>query len=152
MAKTSNRTKREPDAVANCTGLNLRKATRAVSQLYDETLAPTGLRGTQFSVLAATAKNGPLAMSALADRLVTDRTTLTRNLRPLEARGLLAVIAGEDRRERLVTITPAGEKALKAARPYWRKAQAHMVDGLGQGQWRELLSGLAGALTVARRR
>ena len=73
-----------------CTHAHLRKAMRTVSQAYDEALKPSGLRATQFTLLSVLAKSGPMPLTRLADIIVVDRTTLTRNLRPLERDGLVA--------------------------------------------------------------
>lgn len=76
---------------------NLRKVTRAVSQLYDRMLKPSVLRVTQFSLLVELAIVGSTIISELADKMVMDRTTLTRNLKPLEKRGLVVIAPGQDR-------------------------------------------------------
>ncbi len=126
----------------NCTCFGLRKAARAVTQMYDQVLKPTGLRTTQFSLLAVTERVGPRGMAELAEQLVMDRTTLTRNLKPLLDRGLLKTVAGADRRRRPVAITAKGRAALSQALPYWREAQARMTGGLGRARWGRLLGDL----------
>ena len=137
---------------ANCTCLNLRKAARAVTQAYDQALRPSGLRATQFSLLSAVENRGPLGMTALAKALVTDRTTLTRNLKPLIAVGLLEVVEGADRRERPIALTAKGRRSLAKAVPMWRKAQVHMTDGLGHERWAGLLGDLDAAVRLAHSR
>ena len=137
---------------ANCTCLNLRKAARAVTQAYDQALKSSGLRATQFSLLSALENRGSLGMTALAKTLVTDRTTLTRNLKPLIAGGLLEVVAGADRRERPIALTAKGRRALAWAAPLWRKAQAHMTDGLGHERWTGLLRDLDAVVRLAQAR
>ncbi|MGH6922173.1 MAG: MarR family winged helix-turn-helix transcriptional regulator [Propylenella sp.] len=108
----------------SCTCLALRKAARAVTQHYDRALRPAGLRATQFGLLVGLTQSGPVPMAKLADIMGLDRTSLTRNLRPLEATGWLTVAEDdEDRRVRIVAITPKGVAALRKARPAWRKAQ-----------------------------
>ena len=95
------------DETADCACLNLRGAARAVTQMYDEVLRPSGLKATQFSVLAAVATIGPAAMTVIAKALVMDRTTLTRNLKPLMDRGLVKAGKGaDDRRQRRIVVTP----------------------------------------------
>ncbi len=126
----------------NCTCFGLRKAARAVTQMYDRTLKPTGLRTTQFSLLAVTDRVGPRGMAELAEQLVMDRTTLTRNLKPLLDRGLLESVAGADRRRRPIAITAKGRAALAQALPYWREAQARMTGSLGRARWGRLLGDL----------
>jgi DNA-binding MarR family transcriptional regulator len=110
---------------------NLRKASRAVNQAFDAMLRPTGLRASQFAVLVALAQTHTVTITRLARWLVMDRTTLSRNLRPLETHGYLAIAPGADRREQEIRITPSGEEALRNAYPCWEKAQANISDGLG---------------------
>lgn len=86
--------------------------------------------------------HGPLTISRLAEHIVAERTTLTRNLAVLERQGLLRIADGEDRRERYVRITPQGEAALEAALPLWRQAQAAMEQSLGPEQLQSLLGTL----------
>jgi DNA-binding MarR family transcriptional regulator len=136
--------------VTACACLNVRRAARAVTALYDQTLAPTGLRATQVTLLVALEKTGPIPFTRLAGLLGMDRTTLTRNLEPLRRAGLLSLRPGEDRRVRLAAITEKGRKALGEAIPLWQQAQRRITEGLGQGRWdavrRDIqqLSGLAG--------
>ena len=137
-------------SVRTCACFNLRKAARAVTQLYDEVLAPSGLRGTQFSVLAVISAAGPATMTDLADILVMDRTTLTRNLKPLLDRALVERGEGEDRRQRPIAITPAGRDALGQALPFWEKAQARIAGGLGAARWKGMIEDLNTAIRLAR--
>ena len=137
-------------SVRTCACFNLRKAARAVTQLYDEVLAPSGLRGTQFSVLAVIAAAGSATMTELADTLVMDRTTLTRNLKPLLGRGLVERGEGEDRRQRPIAITAAGREALDQALPLWEKAQARIAGGLGAARWKGMVGDLDEAIRLAR--
>ena len=136
---------------ADCICFNLRKAARAVTQEYDAALQPSGLKATQFSLLAMAERLGPGPMARLAEELVMDRTTLTRNLRPLEKQGLIRIQPGEDRRARLVEVTPAGRDALARALPLWQRTQARMREGLGLGT-DDLLRQLHAAVTVAQGR
>lgn len=134
----------------HCTCFNLRKAARAVTQVYDEALKPTGLRATQFSLLGVVAHQGPAGMSELADHLVMDRTTLTRNLKPLMEQGLLKTVAGDDRRYKPIAITKKGQDAFKKAMPYWQKAQNKLANGLGKKNWLDLLGILDETITLTR--
>lgn len=134
----------------NCTCFGLRKAARAVTQMYDQALRPTGLRATQLSLLVAVERAGPCAVRALAERMVMDRTTLTRNLKPLLDRGLLERVAGADRRRHPIAITAKGRAALTRALPYWREAQARMAKGLGRARWERLLGELTELAELAR--
>ncbi|HZA29193.1 MAG TPA: MarR family winged helix-turn-helix transcriptional regulator [Gammaproteobacteria bacterium] len=126
----------------SCACFNLRKVTRAVTQLYDEMLRPAGLRVTQFSLLVAVRMAGPVGVMRLAEITVMDRTTLTRNLELLQKQGLIEVTAGADRRSRIVTITAEGNGAIAEALPFWKKAQSHVVNSLGQERWADMLMDL----------
>jgi len=126
-------------ATAMCTSFNLRKAARAVTQFYDEALKASGLKSTQFSLLSMASASGGAPISRLADDMAMDRTTLTRNLKPLEEAGLIRVECGEDRRVRKVVVTADGEHALSRAIPMWRRAQTRMIDRLGDEQWADFL-------------
>ncbi len=135
---------------ANCTCANLRMAARAVTQFYSSVLSPSGLKGSQFSLLSWLANKGPLSMNALAGFLVTDRTTLTRNLKPIERKGLVEIVPGEDRRVRMVSITDAGRTAYERAKPLWAEAQAAMVERLGDKDWRKLIKVLRSTVAAVR--
>ncbi len=136
-------------SVAGCTCYNLRKATRAVTQLYDEMLRPSGLRVTQFSLLSAVGLFGTVSVSALAEEAVMDRTTLTRNLQLLESQGLIRIEPGADARVREVSLTPAAREKLAVAHTYWKKAQSRMADRLGADRLQRLLGDLSGAVEAA---
>jgi DNA-binding MarR family transcriptional regulator len=133
-----------------CVCFNVRKAARAVTQLYDEMLRPSGLRVTQFSLLMAARGLDSATLKRLARAVGTDRTTLTRNLRPLEKQGLLRVEPGADRRERKVTLTARGERTMAEALPLWEAAQARVTNSFGQERLRRLFAELA-ALAAAGR-
>lgn len=114
------------DAPCACT--TLRRATRVVTAAYDAALAPSGLRITQFSVLRTLARLGPLPVSRLAAEAALDRSTMGRNLDPLERRGLVRIQVGEvDQRERVAHLTDAGKAAIEIALPYWRAAQQRVA-------------------------
>jgi len=115
-----------------CVCGRLRRAARALTQLYDDTMAPAGLRITQFSLLHALARSGPQRITELATLVLLDRTALSRNLEPLAAEGLVRIAAGRDARTREVCLTRAGEAALAKAMPYWRRAQVQVTQQLGQ--------------------
>jgi DNA-binding MarR family transcriptional regulator len=136
-------------AVLECTCFNLRKAARAVTQLYDEFLRPSGLRVTQFSLLMAVRGLGPIRITNLAEKAVMDRTTLKRNVELLEREGLVRITPGRDARVREVSLTAAAQERLSEALPLWQKAQTHMTTRLGQGRADRLLSDLAAAIDTA---
>lgn len=133
-----------------CTCANLRKASRAVTQFYEEMLRPTGLRATQFTVLCAISVLGQPTITDLADTLVMDRTTLTRNLKPLEKQRLVESVSGKDRRTRMVRLTSQGHQLLAEALPLWQEAQTKMVNGLGQETTDQLLQLLSNVVGVVR--
>jgi len=135
-------------AARECTADSLRRASRALNSLYDEALAPTGLRGTQFSLLVALSLAGDMPVTRIAGLLGLDRTTLTRNLAPLEHDGLLETAASQDRRVRLVRLTAKGRAALERALPLWDEAQHHVVRALGEPRWRKLLDGLSAVTAI----
>ncbi|MDH4194458.1 MAG: MarR family winged helix-turn-helix transcriptional regulator [Nitrospirota bacterium] len=133
-----------------CVCFNIRKSARAITQLYEEALRPTGLRATQFTLLVATRVMGAVTITELAKALVMDRTTLTRSLRPLEVQGLVRILPGKaDRREREVTLTTAGQETLATALPLWETVQTQVTRELGQGRVTRLLTDLAATVRVA---
>ena len=130
---------------ATCMGMHIRRASRIVTQIYDEALRPTGLVLNQFTLLVAIHLAGSTSQARLAQELFTDQTTLTRNLKLLEKRRLIEMQPGEDRRVRLVSLTPEGQVALANALPLWEQAQAEVIERFGQEQSKALLSLLAEA-------
>jgi DNA-binding MarR family transcriptional regulator len=132
---------RDFGACASCTCFAMRRAARAVTQHYDRLLRPTGLRVTQFTLLAALTVAGPLPINRLARRLGLERTTLTRNLRPLEAKGWVAVAEDADRRVHTVAITARGRAMARTALPAWREAQATVGARLADMRLGVLLAG-----------
>lgn len=128
-----------------CVCFNVRKASRAITQLYDDFLQPSGLKSTQYSVLVAISMYGESGLGALARGIVTDRTTLTRNLKPLINQGLVEDLRGADKRTRMLRLTAKGRQALKSAFPLWLKAQDCVMKQLGDdrfGQLREAANGI----------
>jgi DNA-binding MarR family transcriptional regulator len=127
---------KDPFTPTACVCFNLRRAVRTVTRHYDAALAPVGLTANQFSILAvlsgrAFSGGGPSTLGALATRLGMDRTTLTRNLKPLTRDGLVDTQRGDDRRQRAIVLTAAGRARLADAQPLWRKAQSQTVERLG---------------------
>jgi DNA-binding MarR family transcriptional regulator len=138
------------ERVQRCVCGNLRMAARLVTQRYDDALRPTGLRFMQFTLLARLRAADRLTMTELAQQMALDRTTLTRNLKPLIERGYAQIVSGKDRRERLVTLTEHGRDALRKALPRWEQAQDSMTAGLGEDATSALLGLLRAAGQVAR--
>ena len=115
-----------------CNCFMVRSAARHVTQLYDQFLAPVGLHVTQFSILAKLKRLGPMTINALAKEMVMDRTTLGRNVLPLERDGLIKIEASAtDGRAKELHLTKAGEKRLLAGREAWEQAQARFQNRLG---------------------
>jgi DNA-binding MarR family transcriptional regulator len=120
-------------ASCNCTAL--RQAGRHLTQFYDAALAGNGLRITQYAILELVAKRGPLTISELAEWLVMDRTTIGRNLWPLEREGLIDIrVARHDRRAREVTLSESGREREAEARPAWQRAQDHFEREFDSGR------------------
>jgi DNA-binding MarR family transcriptional regulator len=122
-----------PPGPEECTCLAVRKAARHITQFYDQYLAPVGLRTTQFSILAKLKRLGPMTINALASELVMDRTTLGRNVLPLERDGLISIVPGRiDRRSKELQLTNAGIDRLQAARKGWKDAQTRFATVFGE--------------------
>ena len=135
-----------------CTALNLRKASRVVTKLFDDVLRPIGLRSTQLPILVTLRLLGPTTMRQLSAELAMSPTTLTRNLRPLVKRGMVQVLAGDDRRTREISLAEEGRKLLEEAVPLWEKAQGFTVESLGRDRWRNLITELSAAVEVVQAR
>jgi DNA-binding MarR family transcriptional regulator len=129
-----------------CTCFKLRKLARAVSRLYDQHMAAVGLKTTQYSVLSNAARQA-LPVAELADLLGTERTTLTRNLKPLIEAQWITLEPGADSRQRIVTITDAGRAKVEEAYAAWRAAQTEIENQLGAGAVRLLHTQLDATLT-----
>jgi DNA-binding MarR family transcriptional regulator len=124
---------------AGCNCLALRQAARHISQFYDQFLAASGLRTTQYSILARLQRKGPMSINALAAELVMDRTTLGRNILPLQRDRLISVRPGRiDRRSKELQLTKAGAARLRAASEAWRRAQARFEAAFGGKRAKEL--------------
>jgi DNA-binding MarR family transcriptional regulator len=116
----------------DCNCLAVRQAARHITQFYDQFLAPSGLRTTQFSILAKLRRLGPMTINALAAAMVMDRTTLGRNILPLERDGLIAVEQGSrDRRSKELRVTEAGEARFRAGVKGWAQAQRQFEKSFG---------------------
>jgi len=134
-----------------CANLNLRRAARAVSNYYDGVfLAACGLRATQIPPLVVLYLAGPQGINDTAAKLDLDRTTLSRNLKPLEEAGLLEIAPGDDQRTRMVTLTGHGQEVLRSVLPVWEAAQAHMVQGLSEERFSALLTQLSEVAELTR--
>jgi len=126
-----------------CNCFAIRAAARHVTQFYDQVIAPTGLRATQFSILAKLKRRGPLTINALAEDMVMDRTTLGRNILPLERNGLIRIEpATSDRRAKELHLTKLGKERLAAARKRWSIAQGRFEASFGDKRAADLRASL----------
>jgi DNA-binding MarR family transcriptional regulator len=141
--------------VMGCPCLRIRRASRHITQLYDHVLAEVGLTANQFGLLAylfRAATCGGLSIGSLAEQAGVDPTTLNRNLKPLEAKGLIAdAPAAPDSRVRVVSITKKGRMVLQKALPLWRKARKDVEKALGAPELSKLNELLDLAATEVRR-
>jgi DNA-binding MarR family transcriptional regulator len=112
----------------SCMGMRVRRAARVVANHYDKHLKPSGLKGTQFTLLNTIFMNPAANIGKLADILGLDRTTLNRNLKPLEGKGWVRSGSGKDPRTRTLKLTKEGTRILQNALPYWLEAQSGVMD------------------------
>lgn len=130
---------------SRCYCTTLRDATRRVTALYDEAIAPTGVTIAQFALLRAIARGEPAALTELGRRTDLDRSTVGRNVRVLERMGLVATRRGEDQRESTVSLSEGGHRTLDAGAPLWEGVQARIEAQLGTSAaqaLRDVLHGL----------
>jgi DNA-binding MarR family transcriptional regulator len=133
----------------DCNCLALRQAARYVTQHYDHYLAPTGLRTTQFSIVALLSRRGPMTINELAAELVMDRTTLGRNILPLQREGLIKTATAEhDRRRKEVQVTDKGAQRLRKADDAWSQAQSSFEVAFGDSRSEELRGLLKAVVTT----
>jgi DNA-binding MarR family transcriptional regulator len=128
-----------------CHCILLRKASRKISSYYDEALAPLGVNIGQFSLLRNIRSMEPVSLTDLALRVELDRSTVGRNTKVLERMGLVAIGAGDDQREALLSLSEAGHALLAQGAPLWDGVQAKIEDRLGREktqQLQELLTAL----------
>jgi DNA-binding MarR family transcriptional regulator len=120
-----------------------------MTQRYDAAFRPIGLAPTQFTLLVAIHLLEPVAITQLAQELFTDQTTITRNIKLLEQRGLVAINPGEDRRIKLASLTVEGQAVLDQALPLWEQVQTEVKQHFGEEKWQTLLSLLAEVKTLS---
>jgi DNA-binding MarR family transcriptional regulator len=125
-----------------CTNTRMRRATRVISDFYNAIMEPTGLHGNQFMLLIPAYLKDGLTISQLAEMQSLDRTTLARNLKLMEERGLIAIRPGEDQRTRAIYITEHGRQLLAEAFPLWEQAQQQVNALLGESELAQLYSTL----------
>lgn len=139
----------EAERLPACVCNTLRMVSRAVTQLYDDVLRPSGLRVTQYGILATIARLGEANLKQLADGLAIDQTTLTRSLGLLERDGLTERLPRPDGRIRAMRLTSKGSRIVEVARPLWAQAQGRVLDEFGTRSWSDAQRGLARLLRVA---
>ncbi len=122
-----------------CTCFNTRKFTRVITQIFDEQFKTVDFRITQFTPLVMIFAKGPITINDLSENLVMDRTTLARNLKPLERDSLININTGIDKRQRVVSITDKGKTLLNRAFPIWQKAQEKILKEIGDNKWQDML-------------
>jgi DNA-binding MarR family transcriptional regulator len=128
---------------------NLRKVTRAITQFYDRTLGPSDIRATQFTLLLMLTSATGKTLTEMAEGLVMDRTTLTRNLKPLEKAGFITTLKLADRRTKGYLLTEKGRQAIEKGIPLWKKAQSHILLQLGNDRYNRFLSELVAVRNLA---
>jgi len=133
-----------------CACAQVRKASRALTQIYNRHLEPAGLLVTQYSLLANIARAGMASISELVAKLLLEQSTLTRNLAVLEKKGYLQSQPGEDRRVKHFALTAAGHEALRQARPLWEAAQRQIAGELDSREMERLFGDLQRLIELAK--
>ena len=126
----------------NCACFNVRKSARVLTKHYDNALQPLELKPTQFTILAVLSSVDAITVTDLADYMILDRTTLTRNLRPLEKQGMIKTGAGDDRRTRMISLSKKGLSKLENAIPLWKQAQKEVNEYLGNNRFDKFINEL----------
>jgi DNA-binding MarR family transcriptional regulator len=138
--------------LTQCACFDLRKATRAVSRMYDDFLRDAGLNITQFSLLRLLRTEEELSISTLGRYMVMDRTSITRALALLERERLIHSRSGVDKRIRIVSLTNKGRKLVEDAEPNWRRAQEAFLETVGEDRWRAMSTLLRDTTRMVRHR
>ena len=132
-----------------CACFNFRKAARAVTQLYDSILQPSGLRSTQFVLLVAIEAEGKARLPDLARTLNVDRSTLTRNLQPLVRKGLVKITTPRNARASRVHLMAKGRRLLERTLPLWAEAQSRFESQIGRRRWKAMVNELTNVVDAA---
>ena len=134
-----------------CACGNIRRAARSVTQYYDSYLKPSGIRSTQLSVLLSISLNDGITVNEMADLLVMDQTTVTRNVAILEQRGyIISSAAVDDGRKRHLAVTDKGVEKLEEVMPLWDAAQSRLESNLGPERFRDMLKLIGQLITLTR--
>jgi DNA-binding MarR family transcriptional regulator len=123
------------ELLTECACFDLRRATRAVSRMYDDFLRDAGLNITQFSLLRMICAQKEPSISTLGGHMVMDRTSISRALAPLERDGLIHSRSGVDKRIRMVSATNKGRRLVEDVEPKWREAQEALIETIGVERW-----------------
>jgi DNA-binding MarR family transcriptional regulator len=134
-----------------CACGSLRRASRLITQVYDNFLQPSGLKITQFIMLMSVKILGPITITKLAQKLLMDRTTCTRNLKNLQEKNLINFEQSEDRRMKKIVLTDQGNEILEQAIPFWEKAQNFLLDKVGENQMASLVKDLSRTVSIVRK-
>lgn len=134
-----------------CFCLNVRRAARAVTRLYDDALNSMGLRSTQLNILMVLQHLQQVTVSALADELVMDASTVARNLKPLEKQKLIAMKVGKDRRKRIISLTTKGLKTVEEGLTHWKAAQKKISGAISKEDVDKHLASMINLMDVARK-
>ena len=130
---------------------SMRRATRALTQVYERELAPFGLSATQMTVLQLLSRAGEMRQGQIGEMLAMDSTSLTRTVSIMRREGWLAERRGKDRRERWIRLSRRGASKLQKAEPVWERVQSRMQDGLGEQDWNQLMQLAYRATVIAKR-
>jgi len=133
-----------------CVAYNLRKASRIASKVFEKEMRGAPIHGPQFSLMIIIAKRGTETISGLARDIGADRTTLTRNLKQLERKGVVQISSGKDNRTKAVTLLPEGEAAIRESVRYWKKAQSKVLATLGQDRWSRMMGDLSAVASLGK--
>jgi DNA-binding MarR family transcriptional regulator len=140
------------ELLTECACFDLRRASRAVSRLYDDFLRDAGLSITQFSMLRLICAERELSISTLGRYMVMERTSITRALAPLERDGLIHSRPGTDKRIRVVSVSKKGRTLVEYAEPKWRQAQEALLEMIGGDRWRAMRTVLRDTTRIVRHR
>ena len=144
--------KKANELLTRCACFDLRRATRAVSRMYDDFLRDAGLNITQFALLRLICAKKELSISTLGRYMVMDRTSITRALAPLERDGLIHSRPGTDKRIRVVSVSNKGRRLVEGAEPKWRQAQEALIETIGEDRWRAMSTVLRDTTRMVRHR
>ena len=131
------------EILLTCAVNNLRKLTRLTTNKFNDKIKPTGMRHTQICILLIIGMEPGKSLSAYADDLGMDLSTLARSVETLEKSGFVTLQSGR-RRERLAFLSPAGEEKIAQAYPYWQEAQAEFIAAFGEEHWQNYLTAASG--------